>query len=446
MTKRPTLTALALLACAGLPAHAAAPVSSTPAVAAGDACQPAWPSSSLQKKESGTVEMLVLVKADGRVGDAKIVRSSGYRDLDMTSMATVAKCRFVPARQNDQALASWFPFQHEWIPSRGSVKPVADLSTCAKPQWPKESLRKEQQGRVTLAFLIDTDGKVSESRIEKSSGFPLLDMAAQQGIEKCSFTPGMENGEPAKSWLKMQYVWVLDAPNPAQQREKLQQARDGAARGDAESTYKLGLYYLNGQGVERDPVEARKWMLQAAEQGWVQAQVAMGVTTLPQPAGGDADEAIGWFRKAAEQGSPVGQYMLGGFLLKQGRQDEALALLRQSAQQGSAKGQSLLAVVLMRGGSPEDLAEAIVLLNKAAAQNDPDALTELGWCYETARGVPMDPAQAAALYKRAAVEGNARAQIYLARLYETGKGVPQDTAKAQELRLMAARPAPLVIK
>jgi TonB family protein len=446
MTKRPTLTALALLACAGLPAHAADPVSSTPAVTAGDACQPAWPSSSLQKKESGTVDMLLLVKADGRVGDAKIVRSSGYRDLDMTSMATVAKCRFVPARQNEQAVASWFPFQHQWIPSRGSVLPVADFNTCAKPQYPKESLRHEQQGRVTLAFLIDTDGKVSESRIEKSSGFPLLDMAAQQGIEKCSFKPGLENGEPAKSWLKMQYVWVLDAPNPAQQKEKLQQARDGAARGDAESTYKLGLYYLNGQGVERDPVEARKWVQQAAEQGWVPAQVAMAMMIMPQGPGGDPEEAVGWFRRAAEQGSPVGQYMLAGFLLHQGKQDEALPLLRQAAQQDSAKAQAMLAVILMRSGGADDLAEAVTLLNKGAAQNDPDAMTELGMCYETGRGVTQDAVQAAALYKRAAVEGNVRAQIYLARLYETGKGVPQDAAKAQELRLMAARPAPPVIK
>jgi len=37
---------------------------------------------------------------------------------------------------------------------------TAEFSTCVRPEWPKESLRKEQQGTVQLAFLIGADGNV----------------------------------------------------------------------------------------------------------------------------------------------------------------------------------------------------------------------------------------------------------------------------------------------
>lgn len=44
---------------------------------------------------------------------------------------------------------------------------VADVSACAKPRYPESSLSDEEQGTVTLAFLIGADGTVLDSRIEK---------------------------------------------------------------------------------------------------------------------------------------------------------------------------------------------------------------------------------------------------------------------------------------
>lgn len=86
---------------------------------------------------------------------------------------------------------------------------VADFSTCSKPHWPKESLRKENQGTVTLEFLVGTDGKPKSSEVKKSSGFAPLDEAAREGIMKCTFKPGTKDGEPVESKMQMQYVWTL---------------------------------------------------------------------------------------------------------------------------------------------------------------------------------------------------------------------------------------------
>jgi bla regulator protein BlaR1 len=89
------------------------------------------------------------------------------------------------------------------------IPAVVNFASCPKPVWPKPSLRYEEQGTVTLAFKIGTDGQVEDSKLRKSSGFPLLDEAAREGIALCQFKPATQGGKPIESWLQMQYVWTL---------------------------------------------------------------------------------------------------------------------------------------------------------------------------------------------------------------------------------------------
>ena len=90
------------------------------------------------------------------------------------------------------------------------VAAIVDPSACTKPEYPRASLRAEETGVVTLAFLIGTDGRVVDSKVEKSSGFKSLDNAARAGLSLCKFKPGSVDGKPEQSWVKMQYVWKLD--------------------------------------------------------------------------------------------------------------------------------------------------------------------------------------------------------------------------------------------
>jgi protein TonB len=95
-------------------------------------------------------------------------------------------------------------------PNPVRIAAVADFNTCAKPEWPKASLRNEETGTVTLQFLVAEDGRVADSKIVKSSGFRDLDRAAVAGISKCRFKPGSVDGKPEKAWMSMQYVWTLE--------------------------------------------------------------------------------------------------------------------------------------------------------------------------------------------------------------------------------------------
>jgi hypothetical protein len=81
---------------------------------------------------------------------------------------------------------------------------------CQKPIWPKEAIRKELTGTVTMKFLIDGDGRVLEKELVKSSGHEILDAAALEATARCKLNVAPMNKNSEKEWMMNQYVWTLD--------------------------------------------------------------------------------------------------------------------------------------------------------------------------------------------------------------------------------------------
>jgi periplasmic protein TonB len=107
-----------------------------------------------------------------------------------------------------QAPAGAAPTQ---APAPEVVNAKLDVSVgCQKPIYPDASRNAEEEGAVTVGFFVDVDGKVKDSRIEKSSGFKRLDEAARQALSLCSFKAGNENGKAVASWAKIKYIWRLN--------------------------------------------------------------------------------------------------------------------------------------------------------------------------------------------------------------------------------------------
>lgn len=90
----------------------------------------------------------------------------------------------------------------------GEVPASLNDKNC-KAEYPKASLMNEEQGDVTMAFLVGTDGSVVESKVEKSSGFKNLDKAALKALSACKFKPGTKDGAVAQTWTKVDYSWKL---------------------------------------------------------------------------------------------------------------------------------------------------------------------------------------------------------------------------------------------
>ncbi len=91
------------------------------------------------------------------------------------------------------------------------VPPVIDPSkTCEQPQYPLASREAGETGTVILLFLIDTDGHVLASKVEKSSDHNRLDEAALTALSKCRFVPGTVDGVPQQSKARLRYVWNIN--------------------------------------------------------------------------------------------------------------------------------------------------------------------------------------------------------------------------------------------
>lgn len=96
------------------------------------------------------------------------------------------------------------------MPAARTAAVIQPGAQCAKPDYPSASRRMEEEGTVTLKFLIGIDGQVLQAEIEKSSGFSRLDEAARNALSKCQFRPGTVDGKPEQSWANIKYTWRLE--------------------------------------------------------------------------------------------------------------------------------------------------------------------------------------------------------------------------------------------
>ena len=87
---------------------------------------------------------------------------------------------------------------------------LADASACVKPDYPARAARDGATGTVNLALLVGVDGRVTDARVDKSSGSRDLDKAAVAALSLCKFKPATVGGVPEPAWAQIAYVWTLD--------------------------------------------------------------------------------------------------------------------------------------------------------------------------------------------------------------------------------------------
>jgi TPR repeat protein len=128
---------------------------------------------------------------------------------------------------------------------------------------------------------------------------------------------------------------------------------------------------------------------------------------------------------------------------RQGDLAAAERLAGPLAEEGDARAQSLLGLIhLRRRGGPQEDAEAVAWLRRAAEQGDASAQFGLGVMSEEGRGLPKEPAEAMRWYRLAAERGHAPAQYNLGLWYSKGGEEHDDVSAHMWLNLAAARFGP----
>ncbi len=116
------------------------------------------------------------------------------------------------------------------------------------------------------------------------------------------------HAEAARRLAELYYIGKGVKKDPRQVAYWLEKS---AALNDPASAYAAGIMYAEGdQGVPRDVVKARKYLLQAANAGLPDAMSDYGLYLYQGRTGAmDKAGAAQWFAKAAAKGDPTGQFL-----------------------------------------------------------------------------------------------------------------------------------------
>jgi TPR repeat protein len=207
--------------------------------------------------------------------------------------------------------------------------------------------------------------------------------------------------------LQKPLAWGAES---AFEKIRFERLREEGKNGDPEIQTDLGMAYSKGNGTPQELEEALKWYKLAAEQGYARAQYNVGFYySCGKGVAQDYQEALKWYKLAAEQGYVKAQFSIG------------------NAYAGGK-------------GMPQDYKEALKWYTLAAEQGDANAQYSIGLMYDNGKGMSQDYQEALKWYKLAAEQGHAWAQVNLAHIYVEGEdGVPQDHEGAFKLYALAAK-------
>jgi len=79
----------------------------------------------------------------------------------------------------------------------------------APASYPKRAMDTNQQGTVLVRALVGTDGRPRDVRIWETSGFRLLDSAAETAVRGWNFEPAYWNGRITEAWVQVPVHFVL---------------------------------------------------------------------------------------------------------------------------------------------------------------------------------------------------------------------------------------------
>ncbi len=190
-------------------------------------------------------------------------------------------------------------------------------------------------GYLNAAQAAKLHARAAEARADQPQSEP------QQQTTALSAAPSEDEAEPRERSIQTVLTGI-------QLVIHLAKAGDPGAQAD------LGLRYLLGRDVTKDPKEALKWSLKAAKQGNAEAQSNVGFMYMTG-SGTEKNEieAARWWREAARQGLPQAQFNLGT-LYENGHgverdYEQAAEWYRLASAQGDARAWSRLERLYSRG-------------------------------------------------------------------------------------------------
>lgn len=99
------------------------------------------------------------------------------------------------------------PAVNNTAPAAGD-RPVQPLS-MAPPEYPREALRRREEGYVVLEFTIGTDGRTRDIEVVDSEPRHTFEQEARRAVSRWTFEPAIEDGRPVAQRIRHTVEFTL---------------------------------------------------------------------------------------------------------------------------------------------------------------------------------------------------------------------------------------------
>jgi TonB family protein len=179
--------------------------------------QPEYTEEARKARLNGSISLYLMVQPDGQPADIRVIRPLGL-GLDEKAIAAVAQWRFQPGLKDGQAVAvrATVEVSFNLLPGRDSSPgwytrglTFQSAEGVTRPTLVHTRFMAaggQEEGSVTLSFLVDEDGRPSLARVEKSSAAS-LEKEALSTIRGWEFQPAMKGGKPVAVSATLELVF-----------------------------------------------------------------------------------------------------------------------------------------------------------------------------------------------------------------------------------------------
>ncbi|TAN03522.1 MAG: energy transducer TonB [Rhodanobacteraceae bacterium] len=93
----------------------------------------------------------------------------------------------------------------------GDHFPAIDMTykNAHPPRYPMTAVTAHHQGTVVLDVFVDTRSRVSDVKVQRSSGYPALDRAAEAAARHWRYAAGVKDGKPYASVLRVPVTFSM---------------------------------------------------------------------------------------------------------------------------------------------------------------------------------------------------------------------------------------------
>ena len=176
--------------------------------------KPEYTDAAKARKVQGSVELALLVQADGAPGPDIRVTKSLDPDLDQQAIKAARQWRFKPGTKDGQPVPVEVNIEMTFTLRDGPVYKISEGVTAPKatihpnPRYTQRALDEHIHGTVELSGIVETDGSVSSIKVVKGLNED-LDQQAVAALKQWRFTPGQKDGANVRVEVQVEMTFTV---------------------------------------------------------------------------------------------------------------------------------------------------------------------------------------------------------------------------------------------